>query len=618
MSHGPCCVLGMKTKVDIFTRTMETKMYPFKRNHSSAGRAMSSLVLAVLLLLAFQFAICLVQGETLQNIQQIGTLEAQVAHAATITHNIYNSGDQLVPESTKSVPVSTVAWLTLAMAVATGLGAVPFFFVQLEPRWGGICNGVASGVMLAASFDLIQEGQKFGGGSWVVIGILAGGLFILLSQKLLHDNFGEVSMLDVKGADVPKMILVVSIMTLHSFGEGSGVGVSFAGPKGFSQGLMVTIAIAVHNIPEGLAVSLLLSSQGLSAKQSMLWSIFTSLPQPLVAVPAFMCAEAFRQFLPFCMGFAGGCMIWMVMAEVMPDSIKDAGKAEVATAATLAVTFMEALSALLENPEGGSGMRNVNMLLAYLSFGIGPFVGALIHMLLLSSIKLPLAMATGIGGGVAFVVATWKPLQFLLKGKLNILYVFLLLFCGAFSHFVLRKRMESRAKSRKTETVALCSGNPLNPVARKAFLASFMIWFYSFAEGLAMGVAATRGYSLYLVFPVMLHGLPSGVGVGSIVYGATGSKKVSFLAAVLSCLAGPMGGICAALTGIGPNGLESLIVVACGSLYPIFTGVLFRRALSVDPKSTYFGVLMGIVFTVISLTTTRLVCLYTPYCGTSL
>lgn len=213
-------------------------------------------------------------------------VEASVKETGAI-HNKVDVGDPQLVVAGPKVPVSTVAWLTLAMAVATGLGAVPFFFVQLEPRWGGICNGVASGVMLAASFDLIQEGQRYGGGSWVVMGILAGGLFILLSQQFVHHHFGEVSMLDVKGADVPKMILVVSIMTLHSFGEGSGVGVSFAGPKGLSQGLMVTIAIAVHNIPEGLAVSLLLSNQGLSAKQSLLWSIFTSLPQVICHLQIF-------------------------------------------------------------------------------------------------------------------------------------------------------------------------------------------------------------------------------------------------------------------------------------------------------------------------------------------
>jgi len=527
-------------------------------------------------------------------------------------NNKRDVGDQFVVAPGPKVPVSTVAWLTLAMAVATGLGAVPFFFVQLDPRWGGICNGVASGVMLAASFDLIQEGQKYGGGSWVVVGILSGGLFILLSQQFVHQNFGEVSMLDVKGADVPKMILVVSIMTLHSFGEGSGVGVSFAGPKGLSQGLMVTIAIAVHNIPEGLAVSLLLSSQGLSPKQSMLWSIFTSLPQPLVAVPAFLCAEAFHKFLPFCMGFAGGCMIWMVMAEVMPDSFKDADKSEVATAATLAVTFMEALSALLDGSEGAQP----DILLAYLSFGIGPLVGAVIHMLLVSSVKLPVAMATGIGEGVALVVATWKPLQMLLDGKVNVFQVFLLVCAGAVLHFLLRKYVESKSKSKGE---VFLPASMMSPMARRACLAAFMFWFYSFVEGLAMGVAATSGYNRYLLFPVALHGLPRGIGVGSVVYGATGSKKGSSLAATLTCFAGPIGAVCAALTGVGPSGLEYGIVLAGGSLFPWSRVLRGQRApKGVDPKTTYFGISVGIVLTIMCMITTRLVCLHTPYCGTSL
>lgn len=93
------------------------------------------------------------------------------------------------------------------------------------------------------------------------------------------EQYGEVSMLDIKGADASKAILVVGIMTLHSFGEGSGVGVSFAGSKGLTQGILVTLAIAVHNIPEGLAVSMVLASRGVSPQKAMLWSIITSLPQ---------------------------------------------------------------------------------------------------------------------------------------------------------------------------------------------------------------------------------------------------------------------------------------------------------------------------------------------------
>lgn len=86
-------------------------------------------------------------------------------------------------------------------------------------------------------------------------------------------------MLDIKGAEASKAILVVGIMTLHSFGEGSGVGVSFAGTKGLSQGILITLAIAVHNIPEGLAVSMVLASRGVSPQKAMLWSFITSLPQ---------------------------------------------------------------------------------------------------------------------------------------------------------------------------------------------------------------------------------------------------------------------------------------------------------------------------------------------------
>lgn len=96
-----------------------------------------------------------------------------------------NSGLGEMKGSHSRVSVSTVALFTLAMAAATGLGAIPFFFVELGPQWAGICNGMAAGVMLAASFDLIQEGQEHGASNWVVIGILSGGIFILLCKKVM-------------------------------------------------------------------------------------------------------------------------------------------------------------------------------------------------------------------------------------------------------------------------------------------------------------------------------------------------------------------------------------------------------------------------------------------------
>ncbi|KAI3896772.1 hypothetical protein MKW98_009625 [Papaver atlanticum] len=100
-------------------------------------------------------------------------------------------------------------------------------------------------------------------------------------------------------------------MFLEHHGE-----VSMMDIKGFSQGILVTLAIAGQNIPEGLAVSMVLATRGVSSQNAMLWSVITSLPLPIVDVPSFMCAEAFKQILPFCTGFAAGCMIWVVIAEV--------------------------------------------------------------------------------------------------------------------------------------------------------------------------------------------------------------------------------------------------------------------------------------------------------------
>jgi zinc transporter ZupT len=79
---------------------------------------------------------------------------------------------------------------------------------------------------------------------------------------------------------------------------------------------------AVHNIPEGLAISLVLVPRGVTVWRAALWSIFSSLPQPLLAVPAFVFVEAFGASLPIGLGFAGGAMVWMVLTEVAPGFLR--------------------------------------------------------------------------------------------------------------------------------------------------------------------------------------------------------------------------------------------------------------------------------------------------------
>ncbi|KAJ4970171.1 hypothetical protein NE237_003270 [Protea cynaroides] len=521
--------------------------------------------------------------------------------------------------SNSKVPVATVAWLTLAMAAATGLGAVPFFFVELDPQWAGMCNGMAAGVMLAASFDLVQEGQAHGSGSWVVLGILSGGIFIWLCKKFL-EHYGEVSMLDIKGADASKAILVIGIMTLHSFGEGSGVGVSFAGSKGFSQGLLVTLAIAVHNIPEGLAVSMVLASRGVSPRNAMLWSVITSLPQPIVAVPSFICADAFNKVLPFCTGFAAGCMIWMVIAEVLPDGFKEASPSQVASAATLSVAFMETLGTVLNSFSHGYSLEDASGFFVSLLFGLGPLLGGVILVAFALALSLQHALLMGVASGIAIVLAAWRPLQLLLSLKMGFFPLLLLLVMGFSLFHIATSSMLKIANRKKTsvDNLATASGFSISALTLQSFLACGAIALHALAEGLALGVAAPKAYGLgqHMVLPVSLHGLPRGAAVASCIFGATGSWRAALAAAALTGFAGPMSAIGAILAGIDYSGLDYWMVFACGVLIPSFVSIL-RRAVRLDRRKSSYGLLMGMGSTCLCLTFTRLVCIHTPYCNSA-
>jgi zinc transporter, ZIP family len=242
-------------------------------------------------------------------------------------------------------PALQVFLFALLTALATGIGALPFVFVKdLTRRWLGASNAVAAGLMLAASFGLLYEGVDYGL-LRTLAGALTGLVFIVLVRKLLQRDEHPVVFAEMSNLDARKALLIVGVMTMHSFTEGVGVGVSFGG--GLGLGLFITLAIAVHNIPEGLAISLVLVPRGVGWIRAALWSVFSSLPQPLMAVPAFLFVEAFKPLLPYGLGFASGAMIWMVYSELVPDALEEASSNLVAIIVTLSVLAMVAFQVLI-------------------------------------------------------------------------------------------------------------------------------------------------------------------------------------------------------------------------------------------------------------------------------
>lgn len=229
-------------------------------------------------------------------------------------------------------------------AAATGLGALPLLTTRHPSRrWLGLANGLAAGFMVGASGGLLAKGWD-SGAAGTLLGAAAGAVFIALTRLLLGRR-KELHLGAFSGADATRMLLIVGVMTVHSFTEGVGVGVSFGG--GATLGIVIAFAIAVHNIPEGLAISLVLVPRGVSVGRAAAWSVFSSLPQPLMAVPAFLFVEMFEPFLPVGLGFAAGAMLWMVAAELLPEAVSEAPAGSVAAVGLASAGAMVALQAAL-------------------------------------------------------------------------------------------------------------------------------------------------------------------------------------------------------------------------------------------------------------------------------
>jgi zinc transporter ZupT len=244
--------------------------------------------------------------------------------------------------------VATTVWSVLfaasLTALATGLGALPLLLYRsTSAATLGGANAAAAGVMVAASVGLAWEGAAMGTGR-MLAGALLGVLFIVVARRLVtHDR--DVAIGALRGDDAVKAMLIVAVMTVHSAAEGIAVGASFGG--GTTLGVVIAIAIAVHNVPEGLAISLVLVPRGVSVARAAWWSVFSSLPQPLLAVPAYLFVEAVDAVQPAALGFAAGAMLWMAGRELVPEALALASRRVVCLVGLASFAVMAAFQALL-------------------------------------------------------------------------------------------------------------------------------------------------------------------------------------------------------------------------------------------------------------------------------
>lgn len=233
-------------------------------------------------------------------------------------------------------PAFVVFIYAFLTAAATAIGAVPFVFVRsVSPRTIAYANAIASGLMLGACYSLVAQGADIAT-LQTGAGALLGVGFILATERYLHAH--KVEFGNIRGAGARKMALIIIVMTVHSVAEGVAIGASFAG--GTTLAVLITAAIAVHNIPEGLAISAVLRPRGASIASCAWWSFFSSIPQPVVAVPAFLFVDALRPALPYSMGFAAGAMVFMVLVELLPEAYGEGRRAGVGLLVSVTLVAM--------------------------------------------------------------------------------------------------------------------------------------------------------------------------------------------------------------------------------------------------------------------------------------
>mmetsp|Transcript_8170 Transcript_8170/g.16946 ORF Transcript_8170/g.16946 Transcript_8170/m.16946 type:complete len:308 (-) Transcript_8170:89-1012(-) len=245
-------------------------------------------------------------------------------------------------------------WIT---AVFTGLGAIPLAFSpNLASYWVGLSNAIAAGMMIAASYSLLHEGWTFEDPNDLseipvfvrtIAGALVGLVFINVTERILHE-YEDLSVGGLAGADAKRALLIFFVLTLHSFSEGVGIGVSFGGTHGSELGVFISASLAVHNIPEGLAMSVTLIPRGTTLATAVVFAILTSMPQPLMAVPAYKFVSLFIPFLPCGLGFAGGAMAWVALFELLKEAIEDSGLVTTALVSTTSLIGMHFLNEIID------------------------------------------------------------------------------------------------------------------------------------------------------------------------------------------------------------------------------------------------------------------------------
>ncbi len=220
-----------------------------------------------------------------------------------------------------------LVWLTaLGVGGATVIGAViGFCFKRLSHRFSDTILSFAAGVMLSAAvIGLILPSVDYGGehGIWITIGgIFVGALSLNLIDKLvphLH-RFVGVGEESHPSSKLNKVLLFVMAIAIHNLPEGIAAGVGF-GSGDSTHALVIAGGIALQNIPEGMVIIAPMLAAGVSPKKTFLLATLTGVVEIIGTLIGYFAVNVSAAILPFALAFAGGTMLYVVSDEMIPET----------------------------------------------------------------------------------------------------------------------------------------------------------------------------------------------------------------------------------------------------------------------------------------------------------
>ena len=209
---------------------------------------------------------------------------------------------------------------------ATVIGAlIGFIFKNISHKFSDIVLSFAAGVMLAAAvLGLIIPSLEYGGKYGILVtvaGIFAGAVCLNLIDKLvphLHKIVG-VEPESHHNANLSKVLLFVLAIAIHNLPEGIAAGVGF-GSGDTTQALIIAGGIALQNIPEGMVIIAPMLAAGISPRKTFILAMITGLVEVVGTLIGYFAVSISTAILPFALAFAGGTMLYVISDEMIPET----------------------------------------------------------------------------------------------------------------------------------------------------------------------------------------------------------------------------------------------------------------------------------------------------------